>query len=286
MGDYAKRGYLLENFRLFHLRTDQTPSVDFHYHDFCKLLLLLSGRGSYSVDGHRYLLQPGDAVLIGSRSVHRPELDPGVPYERIIVFISPEFLQRESSGDCVLQDCFLGQRGHVLRLKEPQRKKLFDMADALERELNGEDYGRDIASNAALLRLLVYIGRNLRREDLQNPLPVEPQNRRIQEWMQYIDRHLEEELDIDRLAEQFYISKYHMMRQFRKETGATIGTYLVQRRLLRARELINKGMRATEACYCSGFGSYSSFTRAYSKHFGMTPTGRVNAAHHRDEIYE
>ena len=65
MTQYEKRGYLLENFRLFHLNTDSETKVDFHYHEFCKLLLLVSGRGSYVVDGQRYLLQPGDAVLIG-----------------------------------------------------------------------------------------------------------------------------------------------------------------------------------------------------------------------------
>ena len=91
--------------------------------------------------------------------------------------------------------------------------------------------------------------------------------------------HLEEyleDLDIDLLAEAFYISKFHMMRLFRRETGSTVHTYLLQRRLLHARELIRGGMRATEACYRSGFRSYSSFTRAYNKHFGTTPTGRMD----------
>ena len=94
MTEYQKRGYLLENFRLFHLRTTQGTQVDFHYHEFCKLLLLVSGRGGYVVDGQRYLLQPGDLVLIGSRSAHRPELEEDSPYERIIIYISPDFLQR------------------------------------------------------------------------------------------------------------------------------------------------------------------------------------------------
>lgn len=286
MGEYEKRGYLLENFRLFHLRTVQTPAVDFHYHEFCKLLLLISGSGSYVVDGQRYLLQGGDAVLIGSRSVHRPELDPDTPYERIIIYISPEFLQRESSADCALLDCFFGQRGHVLRLPEKQREKLLAMTQTLEEELRGEEYGRDIVSNAALMRLLVQIGRYLRRGDAQNPLPVEPQNSRVQELMRYLDKHLEEDLDIDTLAEVFFISKYHMMRQFRRETGTTIHSYLCQRRLLCARELMNGGMGATQACYRSGFRSYSSFTRAYSKYFGSTPTGRVDAAHRREESFE
>lgn len=282
MSEYEKRGYLLENFRLFHLRSQQHAQVDFHYHEFCKLLLLVSGQGSYVVDGQRYRLQPGDAVLVGSRSVHRPEMEPGQMYERIIIYISPEYLQRQSAPDCDLLEIFSGERGHILRPKEP--KKLYALAAALEKELSTQGYGREILSSAALLRLLVQIGGD--QYQTQSPRPVEPKNPRVLEIMGYIDAHLSEDLDIDALAEQFYVSKYHMMRQFNRETGYTIHTYLSRRRLLHARELIGGGMRATEACYRSGFRSYSSFTRAYSKYFGTTPTGRMDAAQGREESYE
>lgn len=286
MSDYEKRGYLLENFRLFHLRSDGAPSVDFHYHEFCKLLFLISGRGSYTVEGRRYQLRSGDIVCIDSRSVHKPELDPDTAYERIILFISPAFLQRESTESCSLVENFSGESGHVLRLKEPARKKLFDMAESLEKEMNRDDYGRDIASNAALLRLLVQIGREKHRGNALSLQAEPPKNQRVIEIMAYLDGHLEEDVNIDDLAEKFYISKYHMMRKFRKETGYTIYDYLSQRRLLHARDLMNAGMRATEACYRSGFRSYSSFTRSFSKHFGVTPTGRFDAAHRQEEGIE
>ena len=284
MERYEKRGYLLEKFRLFHLRTAEVPGVDMHYHEFCKVLLLVSGRGSYVVEGQRYSLRPGDAVLIGSRSVHKPELAADAPYERIIIYIDPEFLRLSSTSDCQLESCF--SAGPVLRLKEPQRKRLFDMATDLEKELEAAKFGHDIASSALLLRLMVQLLRDIRRTDAQNPLPVLPENSRVLDMMRYLDAHLEEDINIDSLAEQFYISKFHMMRLFRRETGYTVYEYLSQRRLLHARMLMEGGMRATEACYRSGFRSYSSFTRSYSKHFGSTPTGRVDAAHRRAEDFE
>ena len=276
MTEYEKRGYLLENFRLFHLHSQSGAKVDYHYHEFCKLLLLISGRGGYVVDGQRYLLQPGDVVLIGSRSAHRPELEEDSAYERIIIYIDPGFLQQSSTDDCDLLQLFSARHGHVLRLRENERKKVFALAQALEKELSGAEYGRILLSNGALLRLLVEIGRSQRREGALNPNPVTPDDARVVEWMQYLDRHLSEDLDMDALAERFFISKFHMMRLFRQETGFTIHTYLLQRRLLAARQLIERGMRATEACYRSGFRSYSSFTRAYNKHFGTTPTGRIS----------
>ena len=284
MGEYEKRGYLLENFRLFHLQTDRAPAVDFHFHEFCKVLFLVSGKGGYVVEGQRYQLQSGDIVCIDSRAVHRPEFEENVDYERIILYVDPVFLQKESTEESCLLDCF--HHGHVLRLKEPARRKLFDMAANLEKELNKQEFGRDIASNAALLRLLVQLGREQRRENALQITPEMAQSKRTMELMAYIDAHLEEDLNIHDLAEQFYVSKYHMMRQFRKETGYSIYDYLSKLRLLHARELMQKGMRATEACYRSGFRCYSSFTRSYAKHFGSTPTGRVDRAHRRAEDYE
>lgn len=286
MADYEKRGYLLENFRLFHLRTEKEEKIDYHYHEFCKLVMLVSGRGWYTVEGQRYLLQPGDTVIVGSRSAHRPEIESGCVYERIIIYIAPEYLQRESTPDCDLLAIFSGQHGHVLRPREGGSRKLFALAAELEKELSGGEYGREILSGAALLRLLVQMGKDQRREDARNPRPVDPANPRVQALMRYIDVHLSEDLDMDALAERFYVSKFHMMRQFRRETGMTVYTYLSHRRLLHARDLIEKGTKATEACYRSGFRSYSSFTRSYAKHFGTTPTGRVDTAREREEGFE
>ena len=286
MAEYEKRGYLLENFRLFHLRSEGNAGVDFHYHEFCKILMLVSGQGSYFVDGRRYQLSPGDIVLIGSRSVHKPELSEGVAYERIILYVSPEYLQRMSTPECDLRSVFSGEKGHVLRPKEQRRKALFSMAAALERDIGSDAFGRDILSQADLLRLVVELGRSMADPAADLPRPSTTKNRRILEIMEYLDRNLSEEIDIDRLAERFFISKFYMMRLFQKETGTTIYGYLTQKRLLKARELMASGMRATESCYACGFHSYSSFTRAFGKYFGTTPTGRADTALVRSETPE
>ena len=79
MSDYQKKGFLTEDFRLFHLRSNDGTRPEFHYHEFYKVLLLVSGSGSYTVEGCRYGVQSGDIVLVGSHSVHRPEIEPGRP---------------------------------------------------------------------------------------------------------------------------------------------------------------------------------------------------------------
>lgn len=285
MHEYKKRGYLLENFRLFHQRS-LGVNVDYHYHEFCKLLLLNTGSGGYVVDGQRYQLEPGDVVMIDCNSVHRPEFDGKLDYERTIIYIDPGFLKSESTKDCDLTACFNGEQRHVLRLNEQQYNIILSLTNALEKELAQNSYGREVIGKAMLLELLVTLQRFQQQEEVFHPAPMQPKNDRILEVLRYLDEHLQEDLEIDHLADRFFISKYHLMRLFHKETGSTIHTYLTQRRLLQARELIRKGVSATDACYRSGFRSYSSFTRAYSKNFGTTPTGRKDPAIAMSPSYE
>lgn len=281
-----KRGYLLEDYRLFRLNDAQGTQIEYHYHEFCKLLLLRSGSGGYRVEDRRYMLEAGDVVMIPSRCVHRPEFESGMPYERTIIYIDLEFLAKYSTDRCDMRQMFDGKWGHVLRADRHCRKLLYAAADQLEVELRSEGYGQEIIRSNALLRLLVLTTRMLRNPEQVQPAPTELAAGRILEIQRYIDAHLEEDITIDMLAERFYISKYHMMRQFQKETGVSVHTYLTDRRLFLARERIRQGMSATDSCFRSGFGSYSAFTRAYTKRFGTTPTGRADRSVRRDETFE
>ena len=94
--EISKRGYLKEDFRLFHLKDSRAQEVDYHYHAFDKLILLLGGKVTYVVEGVTYFLQPWDMLLVGHDLIHRPIIDPAEPYERVVVWLGREWLERRS----------------------------------------------------------------------------------------------------------------------------------------------------------------------------------------------
>ena len=55
-GEAGRRGYLKEGCRLFHLKDSKAPELDFHYHEFDKVVLQLGGKVTYSVAGRSYFL--------------------------------------------------------------------------------------------------------------------------------------------------------------------------------------------------------------------------------------
>ena len=79
---FERQGFLKEDFRLFHLKDKVSPCYEFHYHDFLKIMVLLEGKVNYVIEGRSYSLHPFDIVLVGRGQIHRPEVDPGQPYER------------------------------------------------------------------------------------------------------------------------------------------------------------------------------------------------------------
>lgn len=273
---FEKRGYLLEDFRLFHLRSDGMDDVDFHYHDFHKLVLILSGGGAYVVEGRRYLLQPGDIVLVGRGCIHRPEIGTGAAYERVIVYVSDAYLQSHTIHNWNPSVLFSECNGHVLRLKTEDFAAMRSEFATLERELGTPSPDAILMSRCHFMCILLSIYRHTIGEGSSVTLPAEPGDSKILAILHYLNDHITEDISIDQLSERFFISKFHMMRRFRQEAGMPIHAYLSDKRLFLARDLIAHGMSATEACYQSGFRSYSSFSRAYQKRFHVTPTGRIS----------
>ena len=270
--EYAQRGYLREDFRLFHLKGAMEEQLDWHYHTFHKLMFFLGGQSGYGVEGRSYPLEPGDVILVPQGCVHRPEAAPGAPYERVILYLSPDYLVRAGTADCPLDSCFTLATARFRFVLRPQgeRQLLRRTLLALENASAQPGFGQELLEKALLTQLLIL----LRRAMDAQPQTVESlaSDEKIAAIMQYLSQHPTEPVSIDDLAARFYISKYHMMRRFRAETGYTVHAYLTGKRLALAREQIAAGMPILQAAGACGFGDYSAFCRAYRRQFGQPPS--------------
>lgn len=271
---YEKRGYLRENYRLFHLRGALEETVDWHYHTFHKIIVFLSDCAGYGIEGRSYSPQAGDLMLVAGGCIHRPEVRQGAPYERMILYISPEFIRAHSTPLCDLESCFTAAREEFQFVVRPgsARRELLQTLRLLEQESAGTQLGSEIMSDALFMQFLVGVCRGMQAHQLE-VVTSSVCDEKIAAILEYLSQHLTQEITIDDLAAQFYISKYHMMRRFRAETGYTIHNYLATKRLLLAREKIAAGLPVGEACYQCGFREYSTFARAYKKLFSEPPRG-------------
>ena len=273
MGTYEKRGYLDSGFRLFHLSDIPKQEFEFHYHDFDKIIIFLKGKVNYLIEGKSYPLAPYDLVLVHHGEIHRPEIDRSVPYERIIVYLSPGFLTSYQTDDYDLSECFrhaTEESSNVLRIRALEKSSLFQTIRNLEHACSHDGFANDLYCQVLFLEFMIQLNRASLDHRLDF-LKTRQHNEKIITIMGYINNHLSADLSIDSLAETFYISKYHMMRQFKQETGYTVSHYITSKRLLLARELLSGDAPITRICYDCGFKNYSTFSRAYKSFFGESP---------------
>lgn len=89
--------------------------------------------------------------------------------------------------------------------------------------------------------------------------------------LKYINENYSEDMSLDFLAERFFVSKYHLSHSFRREVGVSVYRYIMLKRLLAAKELLQSGMSAGEVAHATGFGDYASFWRAFKTEYGISP---------------
>lgn len=272
--EYEKKGYLYDDFRMFHLKDKSDKTYQFHYHDFYKILVCISGDITYTIEGRSYKLKPHDIVLVGRNDIHRPQVSLGEPYERIIFYISKEYLeQHKGEGYDLAYPFLMAAREHkdILRFPAVTNAALREMINKIEDNAGKEEYAGKLYANVLFMEFMIL----LCRACVEHPECFNQSvtyNQKMMEILQYINEHLEEELSIDKIADHFYISRYHMMRQFKEETGYTIHQYITEKRVLKAKNLMQAGISATQACYACGFQDYSTFSRAFKSRMEKNPS--------------
>ena len=264
-----KTGYLDREFRLFHIKDQTKKDFSFHYHDFHKVVIFLSGNVTYHIEGKAYHLKPWDILLVNRHAIHKPEIDTSVPYERFILWIQNDISEND------LTKCFqkASDRSYnLIRLHSDLQEKLKDILFELEISMKSDSYGSEFLSRELFSQFMVYLNRIFLEKQYIFDKKSYSCDSQIADLIQYINRHLQEELTIDILAKQSYLSKYYLMRKFKEDTGYTLHNYITNKRLLLARNLIAEGTPVIKAARQCGFKEYSTFVRAYKRQFSKVPS--------------
>ena len=264
-----KTGYLKEDFRLFHINDQTKKDFSYHYHDFHKIIVFISGKVTYHIEGKAYHLKPRDILLVSQGAIHKPEIDPSVPYERYIFWIRDDLSCQE------LNTCFQKANDrsfNLVRADSALQERLKDLLPEIEQTLQNEHFGDPVLRDALFTQFMIYINRIFLRTSSSPDKKTYSSDTQVEQLLKYINRNLSENLSIDQLANRFFFSKYHMMRKFKNETGYTIHNYITSKRLLMARSLISQGIPVIKAAQASGFHDYTTFVRAYKKQFGKAPS--------------
>lgn len=269
--EYSQRGYLKEDFRLFHLRDQNQDAFSLHYHPFHKIVFFLSGGVTYLIEGKYYKLKPWDILLVAKNQIHMPIINPHEPYERFVIWVNDAFLQQDANEEDDLLSCFnrACEKQNILRLVDSDLQAMKHRLYALKDTIADKTFGHHTLTQCLFLQLMVWLNRHyLGTDSLVADVVYDT---RIENLLLYINDNLHETLSIDHLAHMVYLNKYYLMHLFKEQIGYSIHQYIKEKRLIRASSYIKQGKILSEVCDLCGFGDYSSFVRAFKKKFGLSP---------------
>ncbi len=164
---------------------------------------------------------------------------------------------------------------HLSYIKTPLTPTLKELTLAIIQSAQPQDFTSKLRLESLALQVLevLYSHTSSLRDSstAQECISVNPD--RIEDVLNYIEKHLKGTLTIDVIASHFSMSPSNLQRTFRQQAGVTINNYIRQRRLRDAKQNLEKGLcTITEAAYEAGYNHPANFTIAFKKTFGVPPT--------------
>lgn len=261
-----------KRFEVFYYRDKKLENVGVHHHDFYEIYFFLSGNVSFRIEGRVYELEPGDLLLINPQELHQPEIGGENPYERIVLWVDRSYLSALCGSGMDLATCFsteVPNHTNLLRPTKGRRAAMGQLLERLCREYNSSELGSDVYAQGLLLQFLVELNRLVRQNT--TPLQKREEPDLTTQVLAYIGSHYQENITLESLAAEFYVSKYHLSHEFSHRVGTSVYRYVIFRRLMQARELMAAGQAPGEVYQICGFGDYANFYRAFKAEYGISP---------------
>lgn len=273
----TRQNMLSQDFEIYYyndtFQNSHYYNVNSHVHNYYEFYFFLVGNVTMNIEGALHALKPGDVIIIPPNISHYAILnDEHIPYRRFVFWISIDYCNDllQLSPDYV----YLMQHARVTKHYifhydvigfNTLQSKVFRLIE----ELHSNRFGRDAKITLCANDLILHLNRSV--YEMEHPKSQHEQQHLYQNLLLFIEDHLDEELTLDRLAEQFFVSKYHIAHVFKENLGLSVHQFITKKRLRMCQEAILSQTTISNIYLKYGFKDYSSFFRAFKKEFGMSP---------------
>ncbi len=250
-----------------------------HGHEFTEMVLVTAGSGDHVHASCAYPIRRGDLFVI----------DPGQPHAymspralEVLLFLFDEQHFVRQFPDLPRLTGYQGffhlapeaRAAHThmgkISLSPQDMFAVRQRTELIEREKTEGREGYALRSTMVFGTILVDICRAFAAaED-----PMSRELRRLGDAMAILEEHYDEPWTVSRLAQSVNVSESTLLRYFKRSTGKTPMSWLIDLRLSKACSLLRSTDRSVaEIAECSGFPDANYFSRRFKLRQGVTPTG-------------
>jgi AraC-like DNA-binding protein len=237
-----------------------------HWHDSFTVGLVAAGCERVQLAGTERHVAPGDVFLLNPGEIHDGEaFDASIGWQFRVFYLTTEVLE-EAAEDLL----GAGNRRAIFEqsiIPDPEMwRTLLDLHATLSRSDSLLERSSTLFSG--LTRLMSRSSSNGRElKTMIAPLTLE----RAREYLQ---TNWAKAVSLAELAQVAGLSRFHLLREFRKRYGLPPHAYQLQLRILRAKEMLFLGMPPGDVALKVGFYDQAHFTHALKRYVGVSP-GRI-----------
>lgn len=242
-----------------------------HYHNMQQILFIREGTARIIINKKEYAGTKNSIFFISNLESHSIEVQE-YPCKRYVLSIPSDF-----SFPPLRESYFYGillQRpenfSHMIRLDKHQENSASANFEAMLRECREKRPGWQLMIASRIARLLVELYRSSPSSFPENPVSgIAGVIFRIQKE---IAEKFDKEITLDGFAERYFVSKYHLSREFKRITGYNFREYLILYRIAAAKDLLaHTNMPVAEAGARCGYQNVNHFIRIFKNTVGKTP---------------
>jgi AraC-like DNA-binding protein len=223
-------------------------------------IIIKAGSGTFTFEGRTYSVKAGNHIFIECRKAYSHTSSDSDPWELLWVHFN---------GNLTNKYYEYYSNHNIAPLYKPDNS--LEIINVLEKLMvlasNNDTHTELISSNLLnTLVTMILIQTTAPPSNIPNTT-----TEKINQIKEYIDNNFQKKIHLDMMAEEFYISKYHMSREFKKAYGITIANFITAKRITYAKELLRfTDMQIEEIGRICGIEDNSYFNKLFRKFEGMT----------------
>jgi two-component system response regulator YesN len=96
-------------------------------------------------------------------------------------------------------------------------------------------------------------------------------NQVVKSILAIVDQEIDRDITLHMVADRMYVNSSYLSRLFKQETGVPFSTYVLERKMEKAKSILQEGGKVYDAARLVGYRDVSYFTKVFRKYWGVTP---------------
>lgn len=251
---------------------DNLKPTYYHAHDFVELSIVMSGQVRYDIEGVHHLLQKGDVMIFNPGTHHQTLVDSSTISTELHIGIG------NLNIDGMYPNFIKTLNGSPILTIKKYEQEFFSCCKEIEKEQRLRHLGHSFILKSLVMKLIILLYREM--DECSSPLSLDASHFAsrdkkaiVQSLIDYMSSHYMEDISLDNMSKNMYLSPIYISKIFKEETGTSPINYLIQIRLTKAREILETNkIPINLVSKAVGYSDAYYFSKLFKKYYGIAPS--------------